>query len=247
MSTLTFRVCVLTLSGRVYYINTSLSATIQRVKELLEDAGGPHPEAQCLIYCGRECHNDQTLEAVGIQNNSTLHLVVVKAKQKKQDLKQRTRTVDKYDELKVIMLQRQARKVLYARLRSRLEEYQQHTKKFEAQVKQQQVNIEDLNDQLSDRDVQIRALCFALNAKQSESDSLALQLKKHQQHLAEHAAQVQTLCFELASKQKEISTLTLQSQQQHQELRHFHELYARVKTLSKEVEVVLQASHQPAP
>ncbi len=71
----TMRVFVVTLTGDRYTVTADLGDTVAAVKAKVHEAGGPLPGSQRLIYCGRECSDEVSLQTIGIQADSSFHLV----------------------------------------------------------------------------------------------------------------------------------------------------------------------------
>ena len=67
---------VKTLSGREVDMNVQADYQVVYIKEKLQEIEGIPVEQQRLIYNGRQMQNDKTLDSLGIQQGSTLHLVL---------------------------------------------------------------------------------------------------------------------------------------------------------------------------
>ncbi|MDC0367102.1 ubiquitin family protein [bacterium] len=70
---------VQTLTGQKYLFKLATNATLYTLKAELEQKSGIAIARQSLIYCGQLLlDDDQTLESIGLQHDTTVHLVVVK-------------------------------------------------------------------------------------------------------------------------------------------------------------------------
>lgn len=73
---LNMQIFVHTLVGRTITLNVNTFTTIYRVKQLIQDQDGSPPEAQRLIFAGKQLDNNQTLGHYNIQKLCTLHRVL---------------------------------------------------------------------------------------------------------------------------------------------------------------------------
>eukprot|EP01083_Nonionella_stella_P064845 169387_1 len=64
------------LDGETFFINISLTATVLGLKTIINDQQNVAENLQRLIYRAQELKDDFPLSQYGIQNGSTLHLVV---------------------------------------------------------------------------------------------------------------------------------------------------------------------------
>jgi hypothetical protein len=64
------------LDGDVFFINISLTATVLGLKTIIHDQQNVEARLQRLIYRAQELKDDFPLSQYGIQNGSTLHLVI---------------------------------------------------------------------------------------------------------------------------------------------------------------------------
>ena len=64
------------LDGDTFYINISPSASVLGLKTIINDQQNVAENLQRLIYRAQELKDDFPLSQYGIQNGSTLHLVV---------------------------------------------------------------------------------------------------------------------------------------------------------------------------
>eukprot|EP01091_Cochliopodium_minus_P003494 TRINITY_DN13416_c0_g1_i1.p1 TRINITY_DN13416_c0_g1~~TRINITY_DN13416_c0_g1_i1.p1 ORF type:complete len:158 (+),score=40.82 TRINITY_DN13416_c0_g1_i1:36-476(+) len=67
---------VKTMTGKTITIETSLQNTINQVEESIQDKEGIPPGQQKLIYAGKDLEDDTTLSENGIEEESTLHLLL---------------------------------------------------------------------------------------------------------------------------------------------------------------------------
>lgn len=63
------------LGGQTFEIEVSKKSTISSVKETLENQYEVDTLRQILVYHDKQLPDDQTIEACGVQNNSTLYMI----------------------------------------------------------------------------------------------------------------------------------------------------------------------------
>jgi ubiquitin C len=66
------------LTGDTWSLSTNGTDTIEILKNRIWDLQGISPERQRLIYAGKKLEDDRTLSDYDIQNESTLHLVLLR-------------------------------------------------------------------------------------------------------------------------------------------------------------------------
>ena len=64
------------LDGETFFVNISPTASVLGLKTIINDQQSVEPNLQRLIYRAQELKDDFPLSQYGIQNGSTLHLVV---------------------------------------------------------------------------------------------------------------------------------------------------------------------------
>ena len=69
-------IVVKTLTGGALAFQTDKYTTVDQFRSMIEDSEGIPPEHQRLIYDGRQLEDGRTLSSYGVQDGSTLHLVL---------------------------------------------------------------------------------------------------------------------------------------------------------------------------
>lgn len=69
------RIFVKMLTGNLSAFMVSLEDKVISLKKKIYCEGGPQPEYQRLVFCGKSMENDQTLEACRIVEDATIYLV----------------------------------------------------------------------------------------------------------------------------------------------------------------------------
>eukprot|EP00808_Paulinella_micropora_P000573 g57037.t1 len=69
------KVSVKSLTGRAFAFVVQPDCTVEHLKQLVHDQGGVPPDQQRLIFAGQELEDCRSLQACGIQNEVTLHLI----------------------------------------------------------------------------------------------------------------------------------------------------------------------------
>ncbi|KAL0207119.1 hypothetical protein P9112_012830 [Eukaryota sp. TZLM1-RC] len=67
---------VKTLTGKIIPIDLQELDTVESLKYKIQEREGIPPDQQRLIFAGRQLQEDQLLSSCGVQNNSTIHLVL---------------------------------------------------------------------------------------------------------------------------------------------------------------------------
>jgi ubiquitin len=67
---------VKTLTGKTITLNVHSHETVLDIKFKIQDKEGIDPFEQRLIYAGRQLEDDRLLTQSGIENQSTIHLVL---------------------------------------------------------------------------------------------------------------------------------------------------------------------------
>eukprot|EP01091_Cochliopodium_minus_P005150 TRINITY_DN1511_c0_g1_i1.p1 TRINITY_DN1511_c0_g1~~TRINITY_DN1511_c0_g1_i1.p1 ORF type:complete len:342 (-),score=110.04 TRINITY_DN1511_c0_g1_i1:27-1031(-) len=71
------RLIVKTLTGKTIYLeDVSPNDSIEELKEMVQDKEGIPPSQQRLIFAGKQLEDDRTVADYGMQNDSTMHLVL---------------------------------------------------------------------------------------------------------------------------------------------------------------------------
>jgi hypothetical protein len=70
------QIFVKNLSGKTVTLQASADQTIADVKKMLEDKEGIATREQRIVFEGKQCDDTSTLADIGVQDMSTLHLVL---------------------------------------------------------------------------------------------------------------------------------------------------------------------------
>jgi len=70
------QIFVKNLSGKTVTLECSADQNIADIKKMLEDKEGIAVREQRIVFEGKQCDDTATLESLGVQAMSTLHLVL---------------------------------------------------------------------------------------------------------------------------------------------------------------------------
>ena len=62
---------------KIYVLEVDNKDTIKKIKKKIQDAGGLHPDQQCLILKGTQLENDRSLKDYKVQNKSEIRILVL--------------------------------------------------------------------------------------------------------------------------------------------------------------------------
>jgi len=69
-------ITVKTLTNREYHVPITANATVEDLKERIEEATGFDTDCQNLIFNGKRMENDRALETYGITDNTSIHITL---------------------------------------------------------------------------------------------------------------------------------------------------------------------------